>query len=186
MSRGDPYHSAKLLHGKLMRLAERREREIARSNGAFQLDLMAAINGEPEWRVKMVSDALELDGANAYVRQALIEARAQSRSRENEPETERPPPIVVETQDQADALLGVGALRMPRAVLPSASSISDEDLAALRVVDLNPRPVDPGGPPAGHRYPEPGEAAITLENGEVVAAPEGADPWGFGVEEGAP
>jgi hypothetical protein len=183
---------AKRLQGHIVRLAERRERQVQRATGEFQLDLLAAIEAVPDGVVSMVMQAVRLDPGQAYLQLALsialderLERRARMRGlREvdrvgdlvmfdgdgdaplpSEAETEPPPRFEIE----GDA----GALAELDAELESP--MEGDDARPLDSVfgEAFERLAQPGKV-GGYRYPEPGEPATVLPDGTVVAL--AADP----------
>jgi len=173
--KGDAYHAAKLLHGKLARIAERRDREHARSNANFQIDVLATIGDAPPTIVRWVLDALGSDPEQEHLRRALQEAidvHADASSRGG---------LV---GDIASELVAAAAEDdRPTESPPPPAGVSDERPQTARsaipsVPVLMPRVEEyPSSPPAA-RYPEPGEPAITLPDGTVVAVEP--DPWELG------
>jgi hypothetical protein len=73
-TRRDAIHQAGLLQNEILRLDERRRRQIARAEGAFQLDLHALVDGRAPWLLDMVQTAVEhsaqLPGLAASLRTA--------------------------------------------------------------------------------------------------------------------
>lgn len=72
-ARNGALHQAKLLQGELLRLVERRDRQVARAQGAFQLDLLATIEGKPAWLLNSVHRAL-LSDRESIAAQTLLDA----------------------------------------------------------------------------------------------------------------
>jgi|SRR6187551_1773529 len=155
---------AKRVQAALTKLVERRERVIARASSEFRLDLLAVIDKVDDETMSLVQRGLAMDRAEQglqYALQLAIDERNEARrvasptqrSREIDPheaETDVPPPL--------PQVFG----------LPSSFDLGDED--DLSGLDDEPSPAAPGDDVQGYRYPEPGEPAMTLPDGTVVAA----------------
>lgn len=163
--------TAKRLHGAIGRLAERRERQVQKATGEFQLDLLAAINDTPDEILDMIMRAVQHDPGQAYLQLALSIAiderndrrglqrsiRFDSRLDRSEAETESPP---------AFEMTGDEAARTMRGMPPPRFEVEGE-LGALD--DLPESAYPPGAVDLEPRYPEPGEPATVLPDGTVVA-----------------
>lgn len=153
---------AKRLQGIIVRLAERRERQVQRATGEFQLDLLAAIEAAPNGIVNMVMQAVRLDPGQAYLQLALtiaLDERNERRERigrvdgaarsTSEAETEPPPAFEIEGD--------------PGELAHLESPMESDDAPPLGSAF---------GEAFGrraYRYPEPGEPATVLPDGTVVA-----------------
>jgi hypothetical protein len=144
---------AKRLQGELVRLGERRSRQVERVEGAFRLDLLAAIHGEPDWLVDLVHRALEAEPTQQALVTDLVHAMAETRERlvrasEAVRMTGAARPLV----DGIDFGNPPGALAPLVLDAPVAESV--EHSATLH---------------ESLRYPEPGEPARMLDDGTIVA-----------------
>jgi hypothetical protein len=166
-AKGGAIDRAKQLQGKLVRLAERRERHVRNATGDFILDLNAAIIDQPQWLVAMVRQALAQDAGQSFLYLQLVEAM----SRHGEAETERPPPLL----DLDDIGIPVGDDE-PDEPLPRPPPLPDAltEAATERMIEetfsSDERADVPPPTALAYRYPEPGEEAIELPDGTIVAA----------------
>jgi hypothetical protein len=149
---------AKRVQAALTKLVERRERIVQRAGSEFRLDLLAAIDQVDDETMSLVQRGLAMDRAEQGLQYALQlaidernEARRVSTRRSGSPQV---PPLDV-TFDPHEA-------ETDAPPPPSSEDLGDE-------LELSDIPVPPGV--AELRYPEPGEPAITLADGTVVAAP---------------
>lgn len=168
---------AKRVQAALTRLVERRERLVQRAHAEFRLDLIAAIDQVDEETLGLVQRGLAMDRGEQslqYAVQIAIDERNEARristrrsggtgsADPHEAETESPPPLpsTVELEGDEDDLSGLDT-PLPR---PPAVPFGDafERLA---------QPGRAGAAPDGYRYPEPGEPAVELPDGTIVAAP---------------
>ncbi len=178
MKAADALDAAKRLHGVIGRLAERRERQVQKATGEFQLDLLAAIKDQPDEILEMIMRAVMLDPGQAYLQLALSMAvderndrRAHlrfdrrtdtERSRASEAETESPPAPEAFGGFEIEGDPGILADLVPPALsgpVPSFASLAS--------------PMDGDDVDEGGRYPEPGEPATVLPDGRVVALEPG-------------
>ncbi len=158
-------HQADLLRNEILRLDERRRRQQARADVAFQLDLHALVSGRAPWLLDMVQGALEHAVQMPLLARSLREARGMADPQE--PAIEPPGSLVLEADELPPPL--------PRTVMSIDYGATPGH--AVRVA------VDPDGNeawgmphladalqqvPSPRRYPEPGEPARQLDDGTVV------------------
>lgn len=155
---------AKRLQAALGKLAERRDRQIDKANGEFRLDLLAVIDGVDSETVGLVMRGLAIDREQHYLQltlQLALDERDEARR--------TPVPAPLPTTLRSRSSPGFhgdpheAETDAPPPLLPSSYDLGDED-------DLTG--LDEPLPVLGEvRYPEPGEPAVTLPDGTVVAAP---------------
>lgn len=166
----DVLDEAKRLRGALMRLAARRERLVQKANGDFQLELLAAISEADTEILGLVQRALAFDCEEHYLQHAVqlaIDERNERLRRSGdaaECETERPP----------STLNAVEAAAMMRSTPPPRFEAFEIEDAPGALADLPAQiesPMDSDDAPAHgrYRYPEPGEPAMQLPDGSIVA-----------------
>jgi len=195
-------HEAKLLEGRLVRLIQRRDRQAAKAEADFLLDLLAELKKQPEWLIVAVRNALQYDKRQEALLVCINSVLAiDKRNREASAPVGRP--IVIDGPETAAREFGVGsdthlaAKRFHENPPPAPVQVLvDSDGYVVGVPDpslprfqYDPATVEPGAErlaAAGEaavnaliaaRYPEPGEPAVELPDGRVVAAsPLGYEP----------
>lgn len=151
---------AKRVQAALTKLVERRERIVQRAGSEFRLDLLAAIDQVDDETMSLVQRGLAMDRAEQGLQYALQlaidernEARRVSTRRSGSAGVPMPSVFMDPHEAETDA----------PPPLPESFELGDED-------DLSG--LDAPLPGAVElRYPEPGEPAVTLPDGTVVAAP---------------
>lgn len=191
----DAYHAGRLLQGELCRIASKRERAIAKANGAFQLDLIQALAGADRMTVNLVVRVLREDAGQLYLSRALETAlesgpAVANDSDDDEHERATEPPVyelrqrlapsepVPRTEVSGDWVTGDGAGQpLPpidaefEEAADAGEPFDDDEPAAPELVFQGYR----------YRYPEPGENAASLASGEVVAADDAGQPIRLGA-----
>lgn len=197
MSSKGAFHQADLLDGRIRRLDARRLRQIAAVNSAFDADLLVMLQGAAPWLRKMVREGVANDTAKAHLLKELDAAL--DKLDPHERETDAPPALELEAPPiprmprPPSRLLRPGVRVAPDGHVDGSSlapALDDQPLEApppgakLPLQDSNEEwgllpPLPPEAYPADGvdlpeaaqlRYPEPGEPAVVLPNGEVVAA----------------
>lgn len=182
---------AKHLSARLSKLVERRDRQVETATSLFRLDMLAAIEDADAETIDLVQRGLKHDGGSAFLQLALQTALDE---RERAAQTRRSggarapaadsddAPIVISTVEQAVEIYGEGSAAHEWAkanVPPPTPAIMLDTVTGT--VHPNPDVVSRGtavGPDGAEvsieagefRYPEPGEPAVTLPDGTVVAA----------------
>lgn len=182
---------AKRVQAALTKLVERRERVVQKANAEFRLDLIAVVDDVDDDTLALVQRGLAMDRAEQGLQYALQiavddrnEARRRAlgsglgerqvdtrRSRDEDPHeaiTEAPPPLPTDLDlgDEDVVLLDDPGSAEPfgeafeRLAQPGRIGAPMADAPAVVDVEL----------PEGYRYPEPGEPAVELADGTVVAA----------------
>lgn len=145
---------AKAVQRTLTRLVERREQRTARAQAEFRLDLLAAIDTVDDETIALVQRGLAIDRCEAglqYALQLAVDERNEARRRAVDP-------LADTRRSGDDDDLHEAETILPPA-LPSTVEVGDADLIVLD--DEVPGP---------ERYPEPGEPAVELPDGRIVAA----------------
>jgi hypothetical protein len=163
---------AKHLSAKLGKLVERRDRQVEAATGTFRLDMLAAIEDADAETIDLVVRGLKLDGGSPFLLlalQAALDERARAvqtrRSRELAAPDSDDAPIVISTPAQAHELLGDTEAGV------AAKAILGERVPGVTVDIVHEATLHvPHADEGELRYPEPGEPAITLPDGTVVAA----------------
>ncbi len=162
MSKGGAFHQADLLDGRIRRLGERRRRQIEAVESAFDADLRVMLQSVQPWLRAMVQEAIAKDSTqsrlSADIAAALLELDPQER------QSEPPEALALAPKPPYPTMP-----RLPTGVLRPA--LDDQPLdgnADWGLDDAAPTPA-----PSEPRYPEPGEAAVVLPNGEIIAAGSG-------------
>ena len=186
---------AKRLQAALSRLAERRDRVVEKAHAEFRLDLVAALDLVDDETVALVLRGLELDRAQESLQLALTMALDERNHRRGQPistrrsgavpslqddpheaETEVPPPMpsLAELEGDEDDLTELDAPDTPLPPPPPVPRLISTPGEARALYGSG---TDAGEAAAavlsddGYRYPEPGEAAVELPDGTIVAAP---------------
>ncbi len=179
----DAYHAARLLQNELARLSSKRERQISKANGDFQLELIGAIAAAEPSTLKLVAQVLREDGAQVHLSRALETAIKASQPENDdgdahERKTDPPPPVFELRRPAPAATFAPDVLPANGRVLTRAEHAGigagggdDEPIDAEfdgPVIDAEFD--DPGvdGPPTGYRYPDAGEPAMQLPDGTIV------------------
>ena len=172
---------AKRVQAALTKLVERRERLQQKATAEFRLDLLAAVDAVDDETLALVLRGLAMDRAEQglqYALQIAIDDRNEARRRASgEP---------VDTRRSADDPHEAVTEVPPPLLPPSLSAIEgDEDDLSHLDTPLPPPPATPRlnleqqvhdavergeVDDDGFRYPEPGEAAVELPDGRIVAA----------------
>jgi hypothetical protein len=178
---------AKRLQAALGKLAERRDRQIEKANGEFRLDLLAVIDTVDDETVGLVMRGLAIDREQHYLQLSLQLALDERNDSRRSP-SPSPLPTTRRSRSspghQGDDLHEAETDAPPP--LPSSFDLGDEDDLSGLDTPLPPPPgmvqieqsgvvVLEGGQTLALgelRYPEPGEPAVTLPDGTVVAAPQ--------------
>ncbi len=163
-------HQADLLRNEILRLDERRRRQIARADGAFQLDLHALVSGRVPWLLDMVQGALEHAVQMPELARSLRQARGMSDP--HEAPVEPPGSLVLEADDLPPplpprAVMGIDQGSAPGFGLVAAISREGDGNEAWGMPTRVPR-FEADLPRTMPRYPEPGEPARQLDDGTVV------------------
>lgn len=167
MAQGDTaLDRAKRLQSALCKLVERRERQIEKASGEFRLDMLAAVEAVDDETLGLVQRGLAMDRDKPYLMLALRFAIDERNERNRAPHTQRSG----EDDDGHEAITGH----------PPAYELTGDELARAMRGTPPPRFEVEGAPgaldgidsdDAPFRYPEPGEAAVELPDGTVIAAP---------------
>jgi hypothetical protein len=161
-TRRDAIHQAGLLHGQVRRLEQRRQRQIEKADRAFRLDLLALVGMYEPWLTKLVQGALdavpqdhELAAALRRARENPSESLTAPTTRADELTTETVEPLEEEALNDA----------------ATAEMLAMANHARWQQESPPPLPSQSNAPAEReYRYPEPGEPAIQLPDGRVVAA----------------
>lgn len=166
---------AKHLSSKLCRIVERRDRQVEKATSAFRLEMLAALDDADDETIDLVQRGLKHDGGSQFLRLALqtaLDERARATQTRRSGDIaltgadaaaimrDAPPPRFEVGPDSDDAPLVISTPEQATELLGSSDA---GDAARAILAD---------GPDEGElRYPEPGEPAVTLPDGRVVAAP---------------
>ena len=164
----DAYHAARLLQNELARIALKRERQIGKANSDFQLELIQAVSGAAPSALQLVRQVLREDASQMHLASALSTLLADGRP--------TPPAALEDERSERET--------EPPIALTAARVLSRVEHAGIGAGGGDDEPIDaefeevsdsgPGVDDDGYRYPEPGEPAIELPDGRVVADPSGA------------
>lgn len=163
------FDRCKALQRQLVDRAALRERRVARANAALQTEILAVLADQPDELVSMVHKALRLDRGQQYLVRCLDEALTQR---------------LLDTGKQATAEDAIelevdgafAATFPPSSVAPSGSALVGAAPARDTVqvparVELVDTVTLPDGRVVPFRYPDPGEPAVELADGTLVAVP---------------
>lgn len=144
------FHQAELLDGRLRRLQRRRERQKMAVDSAFQADLLAQLQAAQPWLRKMVRAAVANDRLEGELLAAIDVAEVTLDPHERETDVPSEPFELRPHPDDHP----LASETVPADGNPEWGLGPDADAAANEAL----------------RYPEPGEPALVLPSGEVVAA----------------
>lgn len=167
MAQGDTaLDRAKRVQSGLCKLVERRERAIEKASGEFRLDMLATVDAVDDETLALVQRALAMDRDKPYLQLALQMAIDERNERNRQPHTQRSGgdddghEAITEHPPAFALTAGEAALAM-RGSPPPRFEVEGEP-GALDSIDSDDAPF---------RYPEPGEPALELPDGTVIAAP---------------
>jgi hypothetical protein len=170
----DAYHAARLLQNELARIAGKRERQIGRANGEFQLELMHTVAGAERPTLALVVQVLREDASQMHLTRALETLLgAESKSANDERRDTEPPPFELRRPAPLPERMSDGG---PGLLEPLPASAYAPGATALEPIDAEFEEAADDELPQGYRYPEPGEPAIELPDGRIVADTSGPPP----------
>lgn len=184
------HHQAGLLQNKIARLDDRRVAQLRRVELAFNVDLLAIVESHSPQILDLVQMGLDNDPGSRPLAMALRKARNPMRTlvmpedpherptdaeelapprlpgllamthpafNDNGPATPRVPPPATYERSAVEMVQGVNG------ILARVPEVAECDMETAGWTDPAP------APERVYRYPEPGEAAMTLPDGRVVA-----------------
>ena len=179
----DTLHAARLLQSRLMRIVQLRQRQRDRAQADYRLALLRLTADTDSMTLDIVQRALDNDRSApelaADLRHACTPGIIDAEFPEAAPESEDLPPPLRCRQCGMMAQNGVQLHHVGCGV--GAPTEEPAPLTPRMVLDGNEEwglPARPANEPAepladtlpGYRYPEPGEPAVQLPDGRVVAA----------------
>lgn len=181
MTGGGVFDRAKALQRSLVDRASLRDKRIARANASLQGEVLALLAEHPAELVSMVHRALRMDRAQGYLVQCLDEVLTQRMLSAGQVEQD---PVEAELGESFAATFDVVSRPESVAAITGESDRTWQQMSdpiddiraafgvntpverdAMRMVTL------PDGRVVPLRYPDPGEPAVELADGTLVAVP---------------
>jgi hypothetical protein len=182
----DTYHAARALQSTLARIASKRDRAISKANADFQLELIQTVTSSAAPIVRLVRQVLREDVGQLHLSRALEATVESVRDAANDSDDD-------EHERVTEAPFELAARHAPSEPVPRTEVsgdwvTGDGSGTALPPIDaeFEEAASDPETPEIvfegyRYRYPDPGENAATLGNGEVVAADDRDRPIRLGA-----